>query len=189
MRTILVAVVASLALAGCALSPQTIHVAPTMSIATDSIGRGHTVNLQIVDERSDTTLGSRGGVYAKSSVINADNDVLAAVRAELEKGLTAQGYAFGSTNADIVLHVTLQQIAYVVPQGAMATGADITAAVRIAAERNGSTHTADYRSTVTRKFPVAPTATQNEIWINEVLGETLSRFFSDQAMRAFVTSP
>lgn len=176
-----------LALSGCALSPQTINVTPTLDVAAGNVGQGHVVNVLVLDERSDPVIGSRGGVYAKSSVIRPANDVAAAVHGEMEKGLRAQGFRLGSADAQTVLHVGIEQLAYVVPEGAVATGADITVALRVTAERGDTKRTADYRSTVTRKFPVPPTATQNEAWINEVFTDTLARFFADEEMRRFIT--
>ncbi|MFZ5757675.1 MAG: YajG family lipoprotein [Pseudomonadota bacterium] len=194
MRSLKSAAIALFAvlLPACTLSPQTIHVTPQLVIAPAAIGNGKTVSVQVIDERSDTVLGSRGGVYSKSSLIRSGNDIAEAVRLETEKGLAAQGYAVdnslgNSSKATAAVKIVIAELSYVVPEGPVATGADMTAALRVTAEDAGGTHTANYRSTVTRKFPVAPTAGQNETWINEVLGETLARFFADQQMRAFLT--
>ncbi|MFP5440060.1 MAG: YajG family lipoprotein [Gammaproteobacteria bacterium] len=187
-NAIAVLALAALSLAGCALSPQTITVTPALSVAADNVGKNRVIGLHVLDERENTAIGSRGGVYAKSSTINPANDVGVAVYDAMKRGLETQGYQLGSANADAVLHVAVKQLSYHVPQGAMATNADITVAIRVTAERGGKQHSTDYRSTVNRKFPVAPTATQNEEWINETLGETLARFFADKEMRAFLNN-
>ncbi|MFZ5723429.1 MAG: YajG family lipoprotein [Pseudomonadota bacterium] len=186
MRPVLV-LAAILSLAGCALSPQVVDLTPTLVLPPGNVGAGRIVNVQVIDERDDTAIGSRGGVYAGSSTIKAGNDVAAVIRDALEKGLVAQGYVIGSTNADAVLHVGVQKLSYVVPKGAVATSADITVSIGVTAERGERKLATGYRSTVTHRFPVAPTAEQNEIWINEVLSATLARFFADQQMREFLT--
>lgn len=189
MRHIVAALaLAALSLTGCALSPQTITVTPALSVAAENVGKNRVIALHVLDERESTAIGSRGGVYAKSSTISPANDVGVAVYDAMKRGIEAQGYQLGSANADAVLHVAVKQLSYNVPQGAVATNADITVAIRITAERGDQQHGTDYRSTVNRKFPVAPTAAQNEEWINETLGETLARFFADKDMRAFLAN-
>lgn len=177
---------ATLALTGCALSPQTINVTPTLNVTAGKAGEGHVVGLNVLDERSSGELGSRGGVYAKSSLIKPANDVAAAIHDAMKKGLEARGYQVGNAEAETVLNVAVQQLSYTVPEGAMATTADIAAAVKVTAVRDGNQHATVYRSTAKRKFPVAPSAEQNEEWVNETLGETLERFFADPEMRAFL---
>lgn len=187
MTTLLVA--GTLALTGCALSPQTVRIEPTPHVTVETIGHNHVIGLQVRDARADKSIGTRGGVYAQSSLIRADNDIGAAMHKAMEQGLFAQSYRVANdiATAETVLSVELEQLSYVVPEGAVTTSADISTTVRITAERGNDKHTASYRSTITRKFPVAPTATQNETWINDVLSETLARFFVDPKMRAFLT--
>ena len=85
------------------------------------------------------------------------------------------------------LRLAVRELSYSVPPGTVATSADMVVALEATAERNGETHTAVYRSEMNRRFPVAPTANQNEIWLNEVFSETLQRFFADVKMREFLT--
>lgn len=191
MRLVILIVAAATLLAGCALSPQTVTLTPTLNLGKEVVAQGQVVSIQVVDERPNSTLGSRGGIYAKTSLIQSGNDVAEAVRAATEQGLIAQGYkvdnAVGNSNtAAVVLKMAITELSYVVPQGPVATGVDMTVALRVTAERADGTHTASYRSAVNRKFPVTPTQSQNEIWISEVLSQTLSRFFADPQMRAFL---
>lgn len=191
MRLVILIVAAATLLAGCALSPQTVTLTPTLNLGKEVVAQGQVVSIQVVDERPNSTLGSRGGIYAKTSLIQSGNDVAEAVRVATEQGLVAQGYkvdnAVGNSNtATVVLKMAITELSYVVPQGPVATGVDMTVALRVTAERADGTHTASYRSAVNRKFPVTPTQSQNEIWISEVLSQTLTRFFADPQMRAFL---
>lgn len=191
MRLAILIVAAASLLAGCALSPQTVTLTPTLNLGKEVVAQGQVVSIQVVDERPNSTLGSRGGIYAKTSLIQSGNDVAEAVRIATEQGLIAQGYrvdnAVGNSNtAAVALKMAITELSYVVPQGPVATGVDMTVALRVTAERADGTHTANYRSAVNRKFPVTPTLSQNEIWISEVLSQTLTRFFADPQMRAFL---
>lgn len=186
MRTLL-AVIAALALAGCALSPQTINVQPLIAVPPSAVGQGRTVSVAVADDRTSTAIGSRGGVYRESSRIEPANDVGEAIRRQLESGMAQQGWKVVGLDAGTVLRVHIEQLAYIVPEGAVATGADIKVALRVEALRGERRLETTYRSATTRRFPVAPTASQNEAWINETLSETLQRFFDDAKMRAFLT--
>lgn len=187
LRILPIAFLAALLLSGCTLSPQTINVTPAITVAPASFGRGHSINVMVQDNRQDATIGSRGGVYRNSSTIQSANDVAEAIRAQTAAGLVAQGYTLAGTEAESMLRIGIDQLSYVVPAGALATSADITATLRIAAQRDNRQLETTYKSTVNRRFPVTPTATQNETWVNEVLNETLQRFFADPKMRAFLT--
>ncbi len=186
---ILLAALAALTLGACALSPQTINVTPVLTVANEHFGRNQTVSVMVTDNRKDAVIGSRGGIYNQSSVIQSANDVAAAVRSEAERGLAAQGYTVTGTEANNLVRMSIEEMSYTVPEGAVATSADIVVALKVVAQRGDTQYETTYRSTVNRRFPVAPTATQNEAWINEVLGETLQRFFNDAKMRAFLAAP
>ncbi len=188
MRIFALLIAATLSLTGCALSPQTITIAPTPNVPTEHIGQNRVIGLSVLDEREKKSLGSRGGIYADSSNISPANDVATAVETAMKTGLQAQGYQLGSADASAVLKVSVTRLSYEVPAGTVASTANISATVRVTAERNGSNLSTDYSSTVTRKLPVAPTAAQNEKWVNELLGETIARFFADAKMRAFINS-
>lgn len=192
---ILTVLLTTLLLWACALSPQTITVAPALDIAPETFGQGHSINIQVTDNRAQTAIGSRGGIYEKSSQIEPANDIVDAIRSEAAAGFARQGFSLTGTEADSLVTINIEQLSYVVPPGAIATSADITAALKVTVQRtvqrtaqrgDAKQHETVYRSTVNRRFPVVPTATQNEIWINEVLTETLQRLFVDPQIRALL---
>lgn len=178
---------ALLTLAGCALSPQTVTIDPTIAAAPKTVAHGLPVDLRVVDARPAAELGTRGGVYRQSSRIYAANDVADAVRLRAVEGLRARGYSLGETTATSQIRLSIEELDYTVPPGTVATGADITAVLKASVDRSGEKYETTYRSAVNRKFPVPPTATQNAIWINDVLGETLQRFLDDPKIHAFLT--
>jgi len=186
MRSLPILALAVLLSAGCALSPQTLVITPAISVSGENIGNGRTVKVTATDARTSEVIGSRGGVYDKTSVVRTGNDIADALRRETLRGLQAQGFVDGGNEAAIQVRVRLTELAYVVPPGAVATSADLRVVLEVTSERGGARHTATYRSEVNRRFPVAPTATQNEAWLNELVGETLQRFFTDTRMRAFL---
>jgi uncharacterized lipoprotein len=186
MRSLLILALAALLATGCALSPQTLVITPTLNVTAENLGNGRSVKVLATDARTSEVIGTRGGVYEKTSVVRTGNDIADALRRETLKGLLAQGFVDGGNEAAIQVRVRLAELAYVVPAGAVATSADLRVALEITAERDGARHAATYRSEVNRRFPVAPTTAQNEAWLNELVAETLQRFFTDTRMRAFL---
>lgn len=187
IRGIFAAICAGALVTGCALSPQTVTLTPALTVAKENIGNGHTIKVLVTDTRNSDLIGTRGGIYEKTSEIRSDNDVAESIRQQVTAGLIAQGYADGGNEAVTKVRIRLTELRYSVPPGAMTTSADMKVALEVAAERGGGKHTATYRSEMNRRFPVSPSARQNETWLNELLGETLQRFFSDEKMRAFMT--
>ena len=174
-------------LGGCALSPQSVSIDPVITPAVPGVGRGPAVELRGEDARGNPVIGIRGGVY-KTSEIRPANDIGEAVRARAAQGLAAQGYAV-EPGAGTRVTLSVEQLSYQPQGGAVITGADISATLRALAERGDTRLETRYNSTLTRKFPVAPTAAQNEAWLNEVLGDTLQRFLDDGRVRSFLTAP
>lgn len=171
-------------LGGCALSPQTVVIAPSIPPAATAGSGGPALALQAEDARANAAIGIRGGVY-KTSEIRAGNDIGEAVRASAAAALAAQGYTLAA-DSDTRLTLYVDELSYQTNGGTVSTGADITAVLRAVAQRGNARYETTYRSTLSRKFPVAPSATQNEAWLNEVLGESLQRFLDDGKMRTFL---
>lgn len=177
---------ALLTLAGCALSPQTVTIDPTLTSAQKAFANGQPLDLRVVDARPGVEIGTRGGVYRQSSQILAANDVADAVRTRAVEGLRARGYSLGESTATAQIRLSIEQLDYVAPPGTVATSADITAVLKASVDNAGEKFETTYRSTVNRKFPVPPTAAQNAVWINEVLGDTLQRFLDDPRIHTFL---
>ena len=99
-------VVLSLLFAGCALSPQNVILTPTITI-TNSITAPHVVKLSIDDRRPQKHLGTRGGVYAKSSYIYlakplAQSLYPAAITALQKYNLAPMAYVIGEPFVSVV---------------------------------------------------------------------------------------
>lgn len=178
---------AVLLLTGCALSPQALTIDPLIvDAAPQARGAGLPLDLRVVDARPAEDIGTRGGVYRDSSRIQPANDIADAIRSRMVEALKARGYAIGTEAADRSVRLAVEQLTYDVPEGRVATAAEISVAIRASAEHGRERYETVYRSAMNRKFPVPPTAEQNAAWINEVLGETLQRFLDDPKIHAFL---
>lgn len=183
---ILTVLLATLLLGACALSPQTITVTPALTVAQAAFGKGHSINIQVTDNRSQTAIGSRGGIYQQSSRIEPSNDIADAIQSQAAAGFIMQGFTLTGTDADSFITIGIEELSYTVPPGAITTSADIAAALKVSVKQGRKQHETVYRSSVNRRFPVVPSANQNEVWVNEVLSETLQRLFADPQVRALL---
>src|SRR3546814_13973892 len=77
MKTILgCAQATTVLLAGCALSPQQVELLPQVAPAVASnVGKNLPVTVVGNDKRASAVIGSRGSIYAETSLIRASNKV------------------------------------------------------------------------------------------------------------------
>ncbi len=95
-RVLLVSFV--LVVSSCAFSPQTISIKPDLKVATMPIGRGRSVAVNTRDLRSDTTMGTRGGLY-NSADLSTDARMTQSVTEEAVRVL--QGWDFAAVPASL----------------------------------------------------------------------------------------
>lgn len=92
MRATIAALFAALALAGCALTPQTAHLAPSVAVSEENVGLGNRVVVSVIDKRDSRALGNRGTTWGAGAAIASDQDLLSVVREQMLTGLRAKGF-------------------------------------------------------------------------------------------------
>ncbi len=185
----LIALLMAALLAGCALSPQQVTIAPQLAPADSNIGAGRSVRVVVEDRRESPVIGHRGGVYADTSNITAANDIGQALARAAEQKLRSMGFAVvsGFAPADSELRVVVDTLSYQHPDKA-AVGYDVELLSVLGAEvqRSEQRYEGRYRVKTSRHFFNSPSAPHNEKLINEVLAETLERLFADAKLQAFM---
>lgn len=179
----------TLLLAGCAKSPQQVMLAP--QIDTDAqLSRSPVVQFNIVDNRADPVLGTRGGVYATSHLTLA-RPLDEALRPEIERTLQALGAELNQvTPFPVRLTLYLDTLTYRTEE---ATTPPINVTLHAAITAKGSSKEREYEgrweSTQKHQFLRIPSEAKNEEIINELLSETLSRMFNDPKLLRFLQQP
>ena len=118
MKTIRISLVSLVVMAsGCAFTPQAIELQPKTHVVESSVGKGRAVFVNVVDERSRKTLGTRGAGIG--SDLSLAGDLPSIIRTSISDGLTRQGF---STNAASVpdaaeLRVEIRDLDYEVRSG------------------------------------------------------------------------
>lgn len=178
-------------LGGCALSPQTVSIAPSIDTANlDKIGDGKKIALDIADNRSTAVIGTRGGVYADTSEITTDADVRTPMREELVSALQAMGYRVVQAGepADAALSVIIDTIKYSTIDKTVGKSVEIAAIVRVISKVGNREYTGRYRSKRTTDVLKAPDATENEKMINAAVSQVLERVLTDSELHTFMHS-
>ncbi|MFB3147329.1 MAG: YajG family lipoprotein [Thermodesulfobacteriota bacterium] len=75
---------------GCAFAPQAVLLKPDINIRSGNIGSNKPIILNVIDERTKTTLGTRAPNMGADLTI--EGDIVETVSDSLSKGLLAQGF-------------------------------------------------------------------------------------------------
>jgi uncharacterized lipoprotein len=176
---------ASLALAGCALSPQQLDPQPKINAQINPIGQGQPVMVRVVDGRPSAVLGTRGGLYADTSNISVQSTaVVPRLQAETEAAVRLLGFtpSAGATNVP-QLTLTLSDLKYQSPKESnYVTEANISATFQADVQNSARHYTGRYSASMNQRFGMAPNQETNTKLVSQVLSDALSRVFKDQTI-------
>ena len=185
----LVACTAFLAFEGCAFTPQTANIAPTVDVVSSSEGKGIIVALSVTDERPSKSLGHRGAGFSNGAEIKEAQDLPAIVQKEVTDGLRKKGFLVvdgsGSSNAKLVVEIRL--LDYSTSVGFWTGGVDLKGALKAVANKNGKTYEKMYRYDKEERIVFVPGADTNEKWINAALSNVLTQLLDDNGLTMFLT--
>lgn len=178
-RTLGLAIV--VAVAGCALSPQQITLAPQVKVPSSLTGSGQTIYLQVVDARQNQAFGSRGGVYSQTSLITARNDVIQAVGDAVGNALSQAGYNVDRSGVEgtPTMTVYVDDISYTSPNQNYVSDIRLKSAMRAEIRTQNETYTGTYKTTGEQRVMKAPEEAENARIINELVGRTITRMLED----------
>ena len=175
----------ALILTGCAMSPQSVFVAPRV-LAPAGENLNSSVSVTAYDERTSPVIGSRGGVYAESSQLRAGNNLALAVKGAAEQVLSGMGVDISRTDAN-PFQIYIDKLTYTVPEGSYVTQVTLEADIRVRVRNSqGDWYDGRYSSDLQRRVLKAPSDAENERLINEVLGMVLQRMVDDRGLQLFL---
>ncbi|MFO1359675.1 YajG family lipoprotein [Plasticicumulans sp.] len=180
-RSLLCAVLA--VAGGCALSPQTLNIHPSLDVAAPPLGRGRPLVLEVIDTRTEPAVfGIRGGIY-QTATVGPRNDVAAAVRQALAERLGAAGFVLSTPQpGSRTLRVELLRIDYLA-SGEPAVGEIRSSCeVRASVANAGSSYSGNYRANSVRQVVGSPGIEENEKIVNEIIAQALQRMLADRGL-------
>lgn len=175
---------------GCAYNPQTVALAPTVSLSPDDIGKGRQVSLEVVDERAEESLGHRGTTYGAAAEITTEQDVAAVVRDELAKGLRSHNFVPIEPDKDVPtsIKVEVRMIEYSTSTGFWSGGVHTKAAIKVICKNQGKEYRKLYRAEDEKRVVIVPTAEENSRLINQIISKVLYEVLTDNQLLQFLAS-
>ena len=183
--------VTSLALVGCANSPQQLSPQPKLTTQLGPVGHGQPVSVRVVDGRPSPTLGSRGGLYPETALISVTGqDVLPKLQAQAEAAVRLLGFT-PSANAPGApqLTITLAELKYQSPkEGLYVTEAAIGATFKSDVTAGTRRYSGRYGASLNQRFGMSPNQETNTKLVSDVLSDALTRLFKDPSIGSLLSS-
>ena len=174
----------SLTLIGCALSPQTVTLSPTIA-ASEKVpnGEGRRLSIEVVDLRATPLVGLRGGVYSTAE-IRTSSSATANARAAFVKVLEHAGYVIVTpdTSPDIRMTVEIIEITYVAEGNELVRAVDTGAVVRAVSMLGNKTVTRTFRVSSRKEVIKAPSEEENVRLLNTELSNAFNRVVTSEEL-------
>ncbi len=186
-RVLLVSFV--LVVSSCAFSPQTISIKPDLKVATMPIGRGRSVAVNTRDLRSDTTMGTRGGLY-NSADLSTDARMTQSVTEEAVRVL--QGWDFAAVPASLAnrstatFTVEIVDIDYQSPASSVAGNVVVKCRIAVKVLMGNASYDGEYASKRSEQVAVQATSGGNVRLVNDTVNQALEQVFRDPKLQRFM---
>ncbi len=177
-----------LAIGGCALSPQTINLHPTVQAPARAIGQGQPISLTVTDARQQQAFGPRGGIYPSTSLITPGESVATSIRRSLVPVLHDYGFTVAQPGAQspLKMQVVVEEIRYTPLLNSVPNQVQTSAALRVVCSNAGKEYQSRYSAKSTQDVLAAPSAEHNEQILNALLSKVLERMMTDPALLDFM---
>jgi uncharacterized lipoprotein len=175
----------ALFLQSCALSPQVVTIHPQPP-ELPALPFSIPVFLQVNDQRPGPVIGSRGGVYA-SSTIETGPSLVEDTRLSLAETFSDSGFQIHETASAEALQFTLS-IDHIVYESdrSMAGKALLTAQFSVEILKGSRHYRGKYQAQTETGYLASPSEGKNSQLINQVYNLTLEKVFQDKKLVTFL---
>lgn len=174
---------AVLMLGGCALSPQSVDIAPRIDVPDGtSVPNANAMTITVNDNRRDRRIGSRGGIYRDTAFIDTADGMTQSLRNIIAGAFATLGYDVVASGGDASLTVNVTELGYRAFGENNVREVETIAAVGTTCRNAGYTQTNSYRVTDRKEVLKAPSGGANEEMINQTLASALERMFRDRQL-------
>lgn len=167
-------------LGGCALSPQTIDIAPRLDTPASRPGN-KSVSVVVNDTRTSRVIGTRGGIYRDTANITANQNMTQTLQAILANALRDMGYNV-TDRGSVSLAVEVAELRYSATGEHTITDVETGATINATCRNGGLVANNSYRVTDRQEVLKAPTSGRNQELINNSLGTALQRMLNDTTL-------
>ena len=177
---------------GCAFTPQTVVIEPTLEVPASNIGEGRNISVYVVDERTSTTLGRRGSGALRGAAITTEQDMATVFQSSIVENLNVMGFNATSVNegtadpGSSLLRVDIRSLEYETSMGFWTGGVHTRGSMKATATREASSYDHLYRVDEEKRVMVVPGADSNALMINATCSAVLQEMFNDVALFKFL---
>ncbi len=176
-----------LLIGGCAISPQSIILNPSVTVEQNIIGEGRSINLNVVDKRSTKVLGTRGGIYSDTALVTIAGGPEEPIRQELVGALSGYGFnVINAANADLDLTIEIETLGYQTLGDRYPKVVKNNILLKAICNKEGAEFISRYAANKEEEVLVTPTASQNERIINALVSRALSALVKDPKLLSFM---
>lgn len=176
-----------LTLSGCAISPQSIILNPSVTVDQQNIGQGRSINLNVVDKRPTKALGTRGGIYSRTALVTIAGGPEEPIRQELAGVFSGYGFnVINAANADLDLTIEIETLGYTMVGDQFPKVIKSNILLKAICTKTDSEFSSRYAANKEEEVLTTPTANQNERTINALVSKALSALVKDQRLLNFI---
>jgi len=180
----------AISLAACALSPQVVVVNPELKVATNvTSAKPITISIEVVDTRSSTIIGQRGGVYAETSNLSTDDKMTATLERKVGTAFSELGYVVAKKGAaaDATLTLRIINIHYAADtEKKVLQSIETKLEIQAVCKKNDKEFTGSYSTTRKKDLIKVPSEQENEQLINAVFTVVLESMMKDKDLITFI---
>lgn len=190
---VLLSLVALAMAGGCAYTPQTVAIEPTLEVAASDIGGGREVSVYVVDERETTEIGRRGSGMLRGAAITTEQDVAKVFSDTIIANLNKMGYRASAVNSPApaagasLLRVDIRSIEYETSTGFWTGGVHARGSMKGTATRDNRSYDKLYRVDEEKRVVVVPGADSNAQMINATVSAVIQEMFNDVELFRFLS--
>jgi len=182
------AIALSIAVQGCSLKPQYLHIDPEVKVKEDRIGDGKSIGLRVSDGRTDKKLGEVGDPDRKMVEVMVAEDPGPAIYERVKKALIRLGFSVQpySETMDRTLDIKIHKMELQSVKQPLTFNTELRA--EVAAHAVNSTAYYDRQFNVrTRKEGAAPPYEKDStVLVNTALSQALEDLLADQELLALL---
>ncbi|MFK8028731.1 MAG: YajG family lipoprotein [Gammaproteobacteria bacterium] len=172
---------------GCAFTPQQAEITPQLELVQSDEGRGTTVYLRVIDERSNQIIGRRGTGAMKGAEITTTEELDVVFHNAIADGLRQKGFeVVTDSGRSHTLKVEIRSFEYDVSMGFWTGGVHTNAALKAIAKRGGQEYENVYRFDGEQRVMFVPGKDKNQQMINAMADGILAEMFRDNALIGFL---
>lgn len=183
-RMLLVGWCGFIAASGCAFVDQKARLDPDVRVANSTVGAGRRVVVAVVDERPRSLIGRRGAGGSVGGAITTDQDLAELVRGKVAEGLQRSGFAPVSADGAEApkMKVEIRFLEYELAMGFWTGSINTRAALKAICRNGADGYERLYRAEGKRGAFVVPSASKNELLLNQTLSDALNKMLEDREL-------